>query len=232
MIDLHTVATPNGHKVSIMLEETGLPYRVVPYNLLEADRWRTDLEPINPNGKLPAIVDTETGCSVFESGAVLIYLAEKTGMLLPMDLQGRHRALSWLMFQMAGLGPMHGQAHHFIRYAPVADAYPLERYTREARRLLAVMDGQLGQTEYLAGEYSIADIACWPWIRAARLIGLDLLDWPNLNRWFGAIGDRPAVQSGKGVLGEGVYSLPPLSKTELSAAQWRALFGENSLVKD
>ncbi|MEN3976253.1 glutathione S-transferase N-terminal domain-containing protein [Emcibacter sp. SYSU 3D8] len=168
MIDLHTVATPNGHKVSIMLEETGLPYRVIPYNLLEAESWRPGLEAINPNGKLPAIIDTETGCTVFESGAVLIYLAEKTGMLLPADLQGRHRALSWLMFQMAGIGPLHGQAHHFIRYAPVADAYPLERYTREARRLLTVMDTQLGKTGYLAGDYSIADIACWPWIRAAR----------------------------------------------------------------
>src|ERR1700761_310177 len=177
MIELHHVGTPNGHKVTIMLEETGLAYRVVPYNLMNGDHFTPEFRKINPNNKLPAIVDTAPAdggapYAVFETGAILIYLAEKSGKLLPTELRRRHLALQWLMWQMASLGPMHGQAHHFIRYAPDGQAYGVERYGKEARRLMHVLEYRLREAPYLAEEYSIADIACWPWVRAMQMIDI------------------------------------------------------------
>ena len=231
MIDLHTVATPNGHKVSIMLEEVALPYQVIPYNIFVGDQFKPEFLKLNPNNKLPVIVDNDPlgggePFAVFESGAILAYLADKTGKLWPADPRGRHTVLQWLMFQMAGIGPMHGQAHHFIRYAPERMAYPTERYLKEAQRQLAVMERRLAQVEYLAGDYSIADIACWPWIRALRLISLTLDAYPNLQRWYGAIKSRPAVQRGGSVIDDSVNTRPASEKVALDAGQWSNLFGE------
>jgi GST-like protein len=231
LIDLHTVATPNGHKVSIMLEEVGLPYKVIAYDIFAGDQFKPEFLALNPNNKLPVIVDPEppgggAPFAVFESGAILAYLADKTGQLWPGDLRRRHLVLQWLMFQMAGLGPMHGQAHHFIRYAPDRLSYPTERYLGEARRLLGVMERRLEQVEFLAGEYSIADIACWPWIRATRLISLSLDEHPQLRRWYQAIEQRPAVQRGGRVIDDSVKTRPANTKVALDAQQWSNLFGE------
>ncbi len=231
MIDLHMVATPNGHKVSIMLEEVALPYKVIPYNIFAGDQFKPEFLKLNPNNKLPVIVDHGPlgggePFAVFETGAILAYLADKTGKLWPSDPRGRHTVLQWLMFQMAGIGPMHGQAHHFIRYAPERMDYPTERYIKEAKRLLGVMERRLGEVEFLAGAYSIADIACWPWIRALRLISLSLDDYPNLRRWYQAISERPAVQRGGSVIDDSVNTRAPSAKVPLDDNQWSSLFGE------
>ena len=231
MIDLHMVATPNGHKVSIMLEETGLEYRLIPYNIFAGDQFRPEFLKINPNNKLPAIVDHDpmdggAPFPVFESGAILAYLADKSGRFWPSGPRGRHEVLQWLMFQMAGLGPMHGQAHHFIRYAPEHNAYAHDRYMNEARRLMRVMDARLAECDYLAGDYSIADIACWPWIRAARLISIRLDDYPNLKRWYAQIKLRPAVQRGGSIVDDSVNTRPASAKVPLTPEQWSVLFGE------
>lgn len=231
MIDLHTVATPNGHKASIMLEEVGLAYKVIPYDIFAGEQFAPDFLKISPNNKLPAIVDHApmgggAPFSVFESGAILAYLADKTGMLWPSDPRGRHTVLQWLMFQVSGLGPMHGQAHHFIRYAPERMPYPTERYLKEATRLLGVMERRLGEAEYLADVYSIADIACWPWIRSLRLISMTLDDYPHMRRWYEAIGQRPAVQRGGSVINDSVNTRPASAKVPLDAGQWSNLFGE------
>ena len=237
MIDLHTVATPNGHKVSIMLEEVGLPYTVIPYNIFAGDQFKPEFLKLNPNNKLPVIVDHEPmgggePFAVFESGAILAYLADKTGSpLWPADPRGRHTVLQWLMFQMAGIGPMHGQAHHFIRYAPERLDYPTQRYLNEAKRQLDVMERRLGEAQYLAGDYSIADIACWPWIRALRLISLTLDEHPHLRRWYQAIAQRPAVQRGGSVIDDSVNTRPQSAKVPLDAAQWSSLFGERQLTQ-
>lgn len=225
------VATPNGHKVTIMLEEVGLPYRLIPYNIFAGDQFKPELLALNPNNKLPVIVDNDPPDGgdpypVFESGAILAYLADKTGQLWPRDLRGRHDVLQWLIFQMAGLGPMHGQAHHFVRYAPKDEPYALERYLNEARRLMRVLDGHLARKEFLAGAYSIADIACWPWIRGARMIRLPLDDYPNLQRWYSAIAARPAVQRGGRALDDSIERRPPAVKVPMSDEQWSNLFGE------
>lgn len=231
MIDLHFVRTPNGHKVSIMLAETGLEHRVIGYNLLTGEHLSDVVGAINPNRRLPAIVDHDpigggAPLPLFESGAILIYLAEKTGRFLPSDPAGRATAIQWLMWQMAGLGPMHGQAHHFARYCPEPPQYALDRYMNEARRLLDVMNLRLGQAEYLAGEYSIADMACWPWIRAVRAIDLDVRDWSHIARWYAAVGERPAVQEGAKVEAND----PAAGRhMRLTPDQWSALFGERML---
>lgn len=230
MIDLHTVATPNGHKVSIMLEEVELPYTVIPYNIFKGEQFKPELLKINPNNKLPAIVDHDplgggAPFAVFESGAILAYLADKAGRLWGDTPRQRHTVLQWLMFQMAGLGPMHGQAHHFVRYAPEKIPYALDRYLGEANRLLRVMDTRLGEAEYLAGEYSIADIACWPWIRGTRLISIDLAGFPNLLRWYRVIEARPAVQRGGAVIDDSIKTRPASTKVPLSADEWSNLFG-------
>ncbi len=197
MIDLYTAATPNGHKVSIALEELGLPYTLQVLDLAKGEQKTPAFLAINPNGRIPAIVDHEAGgFAVFESGAILIYLAEKTGRLMPSDVQGRSRVLQWLMFQMGGVGPMMGQANVFFRYFPEKIQPAIDRYQGESKRLLAVLDGQLKDHEYLAGDYSIADIANWAWVRTHRWSGVDVSDLPHLRRWMDAIRQRPAVQRG------------------------------------
>ncbi|MFO7276742.1 MAG: glutathione S-transferase N-terminal domain-containing protein [Pseudomonadota bacterium] len=202
MIDVYFWPTGNGRKITIMLEECGLAYRVVPVNIFKGDQFRPEYEAINPNNKMPAIVDHDVEGEpivVFESGAILQYLAEKTGKLLPRDTRGKYRVLQWVYWQVAGLGPMAGQAHHFLRYAPQKVEYAMHRYRTEVTRLYKVMDRQLGRYEYLAGDYSIADIAAWPWVVRYEWQGQDLNDFPNVKRWFEAVGSRPAVQRGASV---------------------------------
>jgi GST-like protein len=231
VIELHFVPTPNGHKISIMLEEIGLPYELKHYNLPEGDHLKPEFRRINPNARLPAMVDHAPAdgggpFAVFETGAMLQYLAEKTGQLIPGDLRGRSLCLQWLSWQIAGFGPFQGQAHHFIRYAPEGQDYGIERYRRETERALHVLNRRLGEVEYLAGDYSIADIATWPWVRATRAIEMPLDPFPNIQRWFAAIGERPAVQRGTAVTN--VANLSSLRPT-LSDEQWSNLFGKNML---
>mgnify|MGYP001226936959 FL=1 len=197
MIDLYTAATPNGHKVSIALEELGLPYSLRVLDLSANEQKEPWFLAINPNGRIPAIVDhDEDDFAVFESGAILIYLAEKTGRLMPQDAKGRSRVLQWLMFQMGGVGPMMGQANVFYRYFPEKIQPAIDRYQGEVRRLFRVLDGHLAKNEYLAGDYSIADIANWAWVRTHNWSGVAIDDLPNLARWRDQIRARPAVQRG------------------------------------
>ena len=197
MIDLYTAATPNGHKVSIALEELGLPYSLRVLDLSANEQKEPWFLAINPNGRIPAIVDhDEDDFAVFESGAILIYLAEKTGRLMPQDAKGRSRVLQWLMFQMGGIGPMMGQANVFYRYFPEKIQPAIDRYQGEVRRLFRVLDGHLARNEYLAGDYSIADIANWAWVRTHNWSGVAIDDLPNLARWRDQIRARPAVQRG------------------------------------
>jgi GSH-dependent disulfide-bond oxidoreductase len=185
--------TPNGYKPLILLEELGLPHTIVPVNLGQGEQHRPEFLALNPNGRIPALVDDDAGVRVFESGAILIYLAEKEGKLLPAAGQARASVMEWLMFQMSGVGPMIGQLGHFLT-AKREDPYPLDRYRGEVERILGVLDGQLGKGDHLAGEYSIADIATYPWIAPLPRYGMPLDRWPNLVRWVGAVGARPAVQ--------------------------------------
>ena len=197
MIDLYTAGTPNGHKVSIALEELALPYELHVLDLSAQQQKQPWFLAINPNGRIPAIVDRDTDdFAVFESGAILVYLAEKTGRLLPADVKGRSRVLQWLMFQMGGIGPMMGQANVFYRYFPEKIQPAIDRYQGESKRLFRVLDGHLADNEYLAGDYSIADIANWAWVRTHRWSGVEIDDLPHLRRWVDAIRARPAVQSG------------------------------------
>ena len=198
MIDLHYWPTPNGHKITIFLEETGTPYRILPVNIGAGDQFKRDFLKISPNNRMPAIVDTEPGdgrdpISVFESGAILVYLAEKTGRFLSKDLRGRFEVLQWLFWQMGGLGPMAGQNHHFTQYAPEKLPYAIDRYVNETSRLYAVLDKRLVNREFVAGEYSIADMAAYPWVVPYERQKQNLDDFPNLKRWFEAIRARPAV---------------------------------------
>ena len=206
MIDLYTWPTPNGHKVHIMLEEVGLEYHVIPIDINKGAQFDPDFLAISPNNKMPAMVDHDgpdgSDYSLFESGAILMYLAEKTGQLMPADMAGRYRVIQWLMFQMGGIGPLLGQTHHFRIYAPDQIPYAVDRYTNEAARLYAVMDRRLADSEYLADAYSIADIACFPWLRRPERQGQSHDDFPNLKRWFDTIAARPAVQRGVEVLAE------------------------------
>lgn len=197
MIDLYTWSTPNGRKASIMLEETGLEYNVHPINILEDDQFKPDFLTISPNNKIPAIVDNETGTAMMESGAILLYLAEKTGEFMPGDSAERWKTMEWLMWQMGGFGPMLGQAHHFVHFKKGVSEYATERYSNEAKRLYGVLDKRLGETEYLAtDDYTLADIATWPWSNRFEWQGIDLNDFPNVKRWYLAIAERPAVQRG------------------------------------
>jgi GST-like protein len=206
MIDLYSWPTPNGHKVHIMLEECGLPYTVHAVDIGAGDQFDPEFLKISPNNKIPAIVDSDgpdgEPISLFESGAILIYLAAKTGRFLPQDVRGKYVALQWLMFQMGGVGPMFGQAHHFRLYAPQKIDYAIDRYTNETKRLYGVLDRRLAEVPYLAGEYSIADIATFPWTRSYANQGVDLAEYPNVKRWFDAIAARPAVQRGVQVLAD------------------------------
>ncbi len=196
MIDLYTWTTPNGRKASIMLEELGLDYTSHSINITQGDQHEPAFLKISPNNKIPAIVDHDNGVSVMQSGAILIYLAEKTGQLMPAADKSRWQVLEWLMWQMGDLGPMLGQVHHFVHYNQGKAPYAEERYLKEARRLYGVLDARLADHEYLVDDYSIADIATWPWISRFEWQTLDLNDYPNVKRWYLAIAGRPAVQKG------------------------------------
>jgi len=201
MIDLYTWGTPNGRKVSVMLEECGLPYQAFPVNISKDEQFEPDFLKISPNNKIPAIVDSDgpdgEPISVFETGAILIYLAQKTGKFLPSDPRKFADVMQWLMWQMGGVGPMMGQAHHFRRFAPEKIPYAIDRYTNETRRLYGVLDKQVSDKEWLAaGEYTIADIATFPWIARHEWQGMVLEDFPNLKRWYDAIWARDAVKKG------------------------------------
>ena len=229
MIELHYSATPNGQKVAIMLEECGFEYCVVPYDIFEGDQLSAEFGAINPNHKLPAIVDRRGGdpVAVFESGAVLQYLAEEAGTFIPRERAARAQVLSWLTWQVAGLGPMGGQASHFLRYAPDGEEYAIERYTGELNRLLAVLEKRLSKSPYVGGEeYSIADMAIWPGRNASFVLGADLFDWPATRDWHARIAERPAVRR---VLADEKLA-PPAKymglKQKLDEREWSNMFGE------
>jgi GST-like protein len=197
MLTLYTWKTPNGYKLPILLEELGLEYTLVPVNIGKGEQRTPEFLKINPNGKIPALVDDDAeggSLSIFESGAILEYIAEKNGKFFPKDVHGKYTVLEWLMFQVGGVGPMLGQLGHFVRFAPEKVPYAITRYTDEVTRLLGVLDSRLGEADYLAGEYSIADIATWPWVRIVKgMDGFLMADYPNLSRWIDAIAARPAV---------------------------------------
>ncbi len=223
MIEVYSWATPNGHKVHIMLEECGLPYRVIPVDIGAGDQFKPEFLAISPNNKIPAIIDPDgpegKPYALFESGAILLYLAGKTGKLLPESTTGKYDVLQWLMFQMGGVGPMLGQTHHFRIYAPEKLEYAINRYTNEAKRLYAVMDKRLGRSKYIAGPtYTIADIAIFPWLRSWKNQGIAWSDYPHLKGWFDEIAARPAVQ-------RGVQVLADQRKPLVSDAAREALFG-------
>jgi len=225
VIDLYYWPTPNGHKVSIMLEETGLPYRVKPVNILKGEQFDPEFLEISPNNRMPAIVDHEgpegRPYSLFESGAILLYLAEKTGRFLPEAPEAGYDAIQWLMFQMAGVGPMFGQCGHFLGYAPEKVPYAIERYSKETHRLYGVMDRRLAESEYLGGEtYTVADIATWPWIRVRWLHEIDIDEYPNVKRWYETVGAREGVRRGTAVLAEDEVIGNPTEEAR------EALFGE------
>lgn len=199
MIDLYTFTTPNGRKASIMLEEVGLPYEVHVVDIRKDDQFTSSYLAINPNSKIPAIVDRDTEITVFESGAILIYLAEKSGQLLPTETKARFHVLQWLMLQMGSIGPMFGQLNHFKKFAPEPIPYAIDRYQTETYRLYGVLDKQLQTQEYICGDYSIADIATYPWVAVYDFQGLTLDNHPHLKRWTESIAQRPAVQRGMAV---------------------------------
>jgi GST-like protein len=226
MIELHFWPTPNGHKVTIFLEETGTPYTIHPVNIRTGDQFKPDFLRISPNNRMPAMVDTAPAdgggpLSVFESGAILEYLADKTGRFLPKEARPRFEVLQWLYWQVGGLGPMAGQNHHFSGSAPDKIPYAIERYVNETARLYAVLDKRLADRTFVAGDYSIADMACYPWIVSHGMQSMKLDDYPNVKRWYDAIGARPAVKAAY-ARGE-PYRLPPMDD-----AARRVLFGQNA----
>ena len=196
MIDLYTWVTPNGYKTSIVLEELGVPYEVHPIDIMKDDQFAPDYLKISPNGKIPAIVDRDNGMALMESGAILIYLADKYGRFLPHEGEPRYRVLEWLMWQMGGIGPMLGQAHHFLQFNKGKSAYAEARYAKEAQRLYGVFDRRLEGRAFIVDDYSIADVATWPWIARFEWQGIDLNEFPNVKRWYVDIAARPAVQKG------------------------------------
>jgi GSH-dependent disulfide-bond oxidoreductase len=229
MIDVYSWATPNGHKVHIMLEECGLPYAAHAVDISTGEQFSPDFLAISPNNRIPAITDPDgpdgEPISLFESGAILLYLAGKTGRFLPRSTRGKYQALQWLMFQMASVGPMLGQTHHFRAYAPEKVEYAITRFSNEARHLYGVMDKQLATNDYIAGkEYTIADMAVWPWLRSHERQGIDLGEFPNVKAWFEAIGNRPAVQ-------RGITILADRRKPELDQAAREILFGKTQYAK-
>ena len=217
MIDLYTAPTPNGWKASIALEELGIPYEVHVVNLLAGDQKKPEYLALNPNGRIPTIVDRDAGdLPVFESGAILIYLAEKTGRLLPRDTKGRSRVIQWLMFQMGGIGPMMGQANVFFRYFPERIQSAIDRYQNESRRLFEVLDGRLAKSEWLADDYSIADIANWAWVRTHKWSGVSIDGLDHLRRWLGQMAARPACQRGIEV----PFRIPDLAESDDAAKEF------------
>jgi len=233
MIDVYSWATPNGHKVHIMLEECGLrlnrDWRAIPINIGQGDQFAADFLRISPNNKIPALVDPNgpdgKPISVFESGAILVYLASKMGKFMPRSDRGKFEVLQWLMFQMGGVGPMLGQNHHFRLYAPEKIEYAINRYTNEAKRLYGVMDKQLSQSKFIAGNtYTIADMAIFPWLRNWQNQGIDWADYPHLKKWFDTIASRPAVQ-------RGVQVLADLRKPITDDKAREMLFGKQQFVR-
>jgi GST-like protein len=228
MLELHYWPTPNGHKITLFLEEAGLPYRIVPVDIGKGAQFAPDFLAVSPNGRMPALVDTAPAdggapLSLFESGAILLYLAEKTGRFLPTDLRGRNAVLPWLFWQVAGLGPMTGQYGHFRAYAPEPVPYAIDRYTREAQRLLGVLDRQLAARTFIAGaEYTIADMACYPWIDPYTRAPLDLAPFAEVRRWRDAIAARPATQRAYAL----TQQVNPRAGQGLSDAEKQVLFGQ------
>lgn len=196
MIDLYTWTTPNGRKASIMLEEIGIPYTVHAVDIGKDEQFKPDFLKISPNNRIPAIVDRDNGMSLMETGAIMIYLADKSGKLLPKSGEARYRVIEWLMWQMGGIGPMLGQVHHFVKYNPGKAPYAEERYSKEAHRLYKVLNTRLEGREFVADDYSIADIAIWPWISRYEWQQIDMTQYPNVKRWYETIARRPAVQRG------------------------------------
>ena len=196
MIDLYTWTTPNGRKVSILLEELGVSYTAHAINITEGDQHAPEFLDISPNNKIPAIVDHDNGLKLMETGAIMVYLAEKYGRFMPTDLEGRARALEWLMWQMGGLGPILGQVHHFVRFNKGKSAYSEERYSTEANRLYGVLDRRLEGRDYIIDEYSIVDMACWPWVSRYEWQEIDLAQYPNVRAWYRRLAAREAVQKG------------------------------------
>jgi len=228
MIDLYYWTTPNGHKITIFLEEAELEYRIIPVNISKGDQFRPEFLAISPNNKIPAIVDhapadEEPPIALFESGAILQYLAEKTGEFLPSELHRYYEVMQWVFWQMGGLGPMAGQNHHFNQYAPEKIRYAIERYVKETSRLYAVLDKRLADREFIVGEYSIADMACYPWIVPHEKQGQQLSDFPNLKRWFETMAARPAVQRAYAKAAE-INTAPSVSDEESR----RILFGQDA----
>ena len=229
MIDVYSWATPNGHKVHILLEELGLPYQVHPVDIGAGDQFKPEFLRISPNNKVPALVDSDgpdgKPIALFESGAILIYLAEKYNRFVPADPRERYEMLQWLMFQMAGIGPMLGQAHHFRIYAPEPVPYAIDRYTKEAKRLYGVLDRRLAEHQWVGcNEYSIADMAIWPWLRSWKNQGIEMTDFPNVAAWFEKIDQSEAVQRGVKVLTE-------LRKPLLDETARRNLFGDQQYAR-
>lgn len=226
MIELYYAPTPNGWKISIMLEELGLPYTVFPINIRSGDQFKPEFLKISPNNRIPAIIDlapVDGGepVTIFESGAILLYLAEKTGRFLPQDLRGRFDVMEWVMWQIGGLGPMLGQHGHFALYAADKIPYAIARYRDEAARLYGVLDRQLGKTgRYVAGDYSIADIACFPWTMTHKAQGFTLDDYPNIKRWYAQVRERPEVQRG--------LAIGKFDKTPMDDEARRNMFGQTS----
>jgi GSH-dependent disulfide-bond oxidoreductase len=230
MIDLYYWPTPNGHKITIFLEETGLPYKIVPINIGKGDQFQPDFLKIAPNNRMPAIVDQKPAdggapISIFESGAILEYLGEKTGRFFPSDLRGRNEVRQWLFWQMGGLGPMAGQNHHFARYAPEKIPYAIDRYVKETNRLYGVLNKRLADRQFLAGDYSIADMAAYPWIVPYENQGQDINQFPNLKRWFEAIQSRPATIRAY-EKGKEINNQPPVMTEEAR----KILFGQTAAV--
>jgi GST-like protein len=212
MIDFYYWPTPNGWKISIMLEECGLPYRMIPVNIGRGDQFKPEFLAISPNGRMPAIVDHGAGrepVPVFESGAILLHLAQRTGRFMPQSEKGRKETLEWLFWQVGNLGPMAGQLSHFVNYAQGEHPYSRERYANEYRRCLGVLERRLEEREFIVGEYSIVDMACWPWVLIAKPLGQSLAELPNVSRWREAIKQRPAVQAGVDLAKELRHSAPP-----------------------
>jgi GST-like protein len=229
MIDLYAWPTPNGYKISIALEEMKLPYNVVAIDIGAGDQFKPEFLKISPNNRMPAIVDSDgpdgKPISVFESGAILIYLAEKTGLFMPKDTRGKVKVLEWLMVQMASVGPMFGQNGHFRTYAPEKIAYALDRYGNETKRIYGVLDRRLAEAPYLAGDYSIADMATFPWTRSHARQGIEIADYPNVKRWIDAIAARPAVEKGLELLKDRIRTQP------IDDKQRDVLFGKQQYAR-
>ena len=231
MIDLYYWPTPNGHKITMFLEETGVPYKIVPVNIGSGEQFKPEFLAISPNNRMPAIVDNQPkdgnkAISVFKSGAILLYLAEKTGKFIPIDLRGRIQVIEWLMWQMGGLGPMLGQNHHFSAYAPEKIPYAIDRYVKETNRLYGVLNKRLAGRPFVAGDYSIADMACYPWIVPYERQGQKLEDFPHLQRWFEEIKGRPATVRAYALAKE----INPDAGAPMSEDAKKVLFGQTGVI--